>query len=570
MKFIPWTIIGIFFFASIANAQTLIFPSRISTTTGSSGNVLMISNGSWVPYATSSGAGTINTGTANRLTYYSGGTTLDSANSFIVNAANGSTTFPTLNVGTLTATTGTSYINALSLGTALSDGNIASAATWNAKQSAISVTWPITLSAANIGFNGLSTTSQPTMGNIPYFSTVNGFAVTATGTITCNSGLSCGSGSYVVGSNLTITGSGAYPFTPTTFNGLTTSGTSTAISSTLGFYASSTSILASTTVLGSFNTGTLTATSGTSWINALSLGTALSVGNGGTGSTTFTPGNLLYGNLGGALQSVATSSETCSSPLSCTSFAVVGAGGAITLGTVTVAKGGTNNTVFPANSIIVSASDGLSLVATGTTLYSGSFYATSSTATSTLLGGLSVSNSEIISGNSNIAGGLTVHASSSIAGPFYVTSSTTINSDNITLGGSATATKDFTVLGKFAQFGSSTVSMTGTTLIDFNVLGNNQRWIATGNTNIVLNSTSSNPGALAGAIYGFKIGICQDSTGGRTITFSSPQSLRWAGGNAATTTFITTANTMQWFGGIYDPITAHYFIVASSTSISCF
>lgn len=37
-------------------AQTLLFPSRIATTTGSAGNVLMISNGAWVPAATSSSA----------------------------------------------------------------------------------------------------------------------------------------------------------------------------------------------------------------------------------------------------------------------------------------------------------------------------------------------------------------------------------------------------------------------------------------------------------------------------------------------------------------------------------
>ena len=38
----------------LLGAQTLLFPSRIATTTGSAGNVLMISNGAWVPAATSS------------------------------------------------------------------------------------------------------------------------------------------------------------------------------------------------------------------------------------------------------------------------------------------------------------------------------------------------------------------------------------------------------------------------------------------------------------------------------------------------------------------------------------
>ena len=37
----------------VFGAQTLVFPSRISTTTGIAGNVLAITNGSWNPVATS-------------------------------------------------------------------------------------------------------------------------------------------------------------------------------------------------------------------------------------------------------------------------------------------------------------------------------------------------------------------------------------------------------------------------------------------------------------------------------------------------------------------------------------
>lgn len=59
----------------------------------------------------------------------------------------------------------------------------------------------------------------------------------------------------------------------------------------------------------------------------------ISVPAGGTGQTTFTSSQLLYGNGGAALSSVATSSETCSSPLSCTAHTVLTGGGAITLST---------------------------------------------------------------------------------------------------------------------------------------------------------------------------------------------------------------------------------------------
>lgn len=82
---------------------------------------------------------------------------------------------------------------------------------------------------------------------------------------------------------------------------------------------------------------------------------------------------------------VATSSETCSSPLSCTSFDVLTGGGAITLNTVTVAKGGTNATSFAANSIITSDSAGTTLIATTSQLTVGSLLSTSTVSNNILL-----------------------------------------------------------------------------------------------------------------------------------------------------------------------------------------
>ncbi|MDO8567002.1 MAG: DUF5011 domain-containing protein [bacterium] len=57
---------------------------------------------------------------------------------------------------------------------------------------------------------------------------------------------------------------------------------------------------------------------------ALTLATALGVGSGGTGQTTFTAGQLLYGNGTNGLSSVATSSASCTSGVSCSAFTVVG------------------------------------------------------------------------------------------------------------------------------------------------------------------------------------------------------------------------------------------------------
>lgn len=51
----------------------------------------------------------------------------------------------------------------------------------------------------------------------------------------------------------------------------------------------------------------------------------LTVPRGGTGQTSFTSGNLLYGNLTNALSSVATTSVTCAGTVSCSSFTAIGA-----------------------------------------------------------------------------------------------------------------------------------------------------------------------------------------------------------------------------------------------------
>jgi hypothetical protein len=64
------------------------------------------------------------------------------------------------------------------------------------------------------------------------------------------------------------------------------------------------------------------------WVATTSLSTiggTLNVSSGGTGQTSFTSSQLLYGNGTNGLSSVATSSASCSSGISCSSFTVVGA-----------------------------------------------------------------------------------------------------------------------------------------------------------------------------------------------------------------------------------------------------
>lgn len=132
---------------------------------------------------------------------------------------------------------------------------------------------------------------------------------------------------------------------------------------------------------------------------ALTLDTALTVANGGTGSTTFSVSKLIYGN-GTTLQNVGTSTASCTTGVSCTSFTVVGDVApsiTATLGTsvdltsevgatiLPIANGGTNNTTYPLNALLTY--DGTSIGATSTQpLYVGTVYASSTAATSSFLG----------------------------------------------------------------------------------------------------------------------------------------------------------------------------------------
>lgn len=75
--------------------------------------------------------------------------------------------------------------------------------------------------------------------------------------------------------------------------------------------------------------------------SSFTLGT-LGYGNGGTGSTTAPVGQLIYGGAS-SYQSVATSTLSATSPLT-GSFTQIGSGGALGLGTVGIANGGTATT----------------------------------------------------------------------------------------------------------------------------------------------------------------------------------------------------------------------------------
>src|SRR3990167_7823612 len=117
--------------------------------------------------------------------------------------------------------------------------------TFNSKQATISATWPITLTGAAVGFNGISTSTAAVIGNIPYFSWVNTFANVATSSLVQSTGINIANGTsaYVLGAQPTFTVDQS--FTPTwtgahIFNNITRSTTTQATTTTAFFTTAST------------------------------------------------------------------------------------------------------------------------------------------------------------------------------------------------------------------------------------------------------------------------------------------------------------------------------------------
>ena len=235
---------------------------------GTAGQVLMVSGGVPTWAATSSINGTVNSGTTNRVAFYTSAQAVNSANGFIIDADNGSTTIASNLTVTGIHATGTLRVSgAVTLETALTVAN---------------------------GGTGVVTLTDIVLGN-------GTSAFTATSTLTASKG-GTGVASFTANGvlygndtgNILVTAQGPD-------NSILTANAGAPV-----FTATPT--MASTSVLGSLNTGTLTATSGTSYLNALSLATDLTVANGGTGASTFTTNAVLVGNGTGAITTAATSS----------------------------------------------------------------------------------------------------------------------------------------------------------------------------------------------------------------------------------------------------------------------
>ena len=236
----------------------------------------------------------------------------------------GRTTLGSVATGTVSGTngitvTGSRYAvgGALAIDCTVSSGSaagcLASAdwTTFNNKQATISATWPITLTGAAVGFNGLSTSSAAVIGNIPYFSGVNTFANVATSSLVQSTGINIANGTsaYVLGSQPTFTIDQS--FTPTwtgahIFNSITRSTTTQATTTTAFFTtASTTNFFGADLQTCNSTTGKITWSGG-----KFSCGTDFNTGGGGSDPFTHPSAGIFATTTNFIIGSSATASST--------------------------------------------------------------------------------------------------------------------------------------------------------------------------------------------------------------------------------------------------------------------
>jgi hypothetical protein len=376
----------------------------------------------------------------------------------------------------------------------------------------LSATFPLAYNSTTgaFTFNGLGTSTAAVVGNIPYFSGVNTFANVATGTITCSGLASCGSGSYVIGSNLTITGSGdgvGTWFAPTTYAGSAVNSTTTALwlRGTTPF-----SLIASSTFVTQASSTQLT-NSGNFWLTSHTNGL---LATGLTGLTYATASSTLFGTgTGGQVltwnngqpQWVATTTYANGTGIS-TSFAngqltitntgvtSLTAGNGISLSASTGAVTVTNTIAypFPSNATTTLLSFGGGASTTQLSVFNTAYFGGTATSTFTSTGALGIASSSpwaLLSVNPSGVSGPAFAIGSSTGTTFVVgnggnvgigssspTAKLAINAGNIlqNSGNPVLATSSTTggqvlsefIVGKFLYVGQATTTSTGFQIFD--------------------------------------------------------------------------------------------------------
>lgn len=247
------------------------------------------------------------------------------------------------------------------------DGCLSSAdwTTFNNKQNTISATWPITLTGAAVGFNGLSTSSAAVTGNVPYFSGVNTFANVATSSLVQSTGINIANGTtaYVLGAQPTFTIDQS--FTPTwtgahIFNNITRSTTTSATSTS--FFTTT----ASTTNFFGADLATCNATTGKLTWSAGKFGCGTDTDTGAPDSKWATTTNLvgIYPNGGATTGVVIGGTATTVNAF----LQVIGTTTSNTLSAGTTAIGSNVAKISPLTGLTVSGSESVGGLLNVTTL----------------------------------------------------------------------------------------------------------------------------------------------------------------------------------------------------------
>jgi hypothetical protein len=445
----------------------------------------------------------------------------------------------------------------------------------------------VTSNAAGPGINVSTPTGAVTISNTGVLSFSAGTtgltpATATTGVVTLAGVLNPANGGTGVANNnaSTITISGSFPLTLTLTNTtsvtLPTSGT--LLSTTSGNYVSS------------FSAGSTGLTPSTATTGAVTLAGTLSVGNGGTGQTTFTTDGILYGNGSNAIQVTAAGTSgqvligntgsapswTALSGIGVTSFNTSLSGltptsatmGAVTLaGTLNATSGGTGAGTAPtAGQILVGTTGGeyvpytlasgtgistttgsgtLQINNTGVTSWSaGSTGLTPATATTgdvTLAGTLAVgfggtgatatpTNGQILIGNGTTFTVATLGTSTGI--------STTTGAGTLTINNTGvTSNVAGTGISVSSATGAVTITNTGVTSITFGSTGLTPATATTGAVTVAGTLVVGNGGTgdtsftTNGVLYGNNtsaLGVTAAGTTGQVLTATTGSAPTWA------------------------------------------
>lgn len=401
--------------------------------------------------------------------------------------------------------------------------------TFNSKESVLTFNAPLVRILNAISFTGLATTTQPSSSNLLVSNGAAGVYGVATSTLTPTSPLGgsfvqVGSGGSITIQNAAADGStkGAASFTAADFDA---SSGNISIDYTNGQAASATAkgFLPAANWL-TFNGKVATATPPT--LSHLAF----------WGGTSASP----------LLHSVATSSATCSTGVSCTAFTIVGAGG------TTITNSGVTSITGTANQITASASTGAITLSLPNPVIVTGFIAQASSTFSSTLG---------VTGLATFTAGFISQASSSVSGAFTASGNTTLaNATSTTFfATTASSTALYSNTGQFGALTAGTLSVSSTATLSSTLGVSGLATFTTGfisqASSTIGNGTAAGGLTVAGTASSTRfIATANGSASAPAFAFSGDLDTGLYLSGANQLNFVAGANRLVWDGAELYPI----------------